>query len=558
MDYLLTSCLISITALAVYGLLNNAPARLRFYVVITALFAWFVPWNMVSTLNFVAEPFAPILNELFNVDQLIIPIRELQITKEQSANALLATQSDLHWLSLLSVSNIFWLLMSVGGLLFCAKINAYLRLLHHCQVDSQPAEHLWQKYQLDAGLISLRVTGSCNMAMATGIRKPIVWLSAEFMDSPHLRSILIHELNHIRQHDPAWMWFITFVHSAFWWNPLVRVLVTLARQNIEISCDERCRHHLSNEYSRDLALLILHRHTQTNVTYSVMPVSHFRNFNVNRIKRLSKETTMKTRYVLIAIVGLTLSFLTAATISETSKTANEEPGQAKEQTHSKSISVYNGNAQHDKQIDELLVINKQAKSKDLSVLEDVYHNLVKWYENRAVIQDRRSENSLKLVTFTMMSYLLNKLDRPQEILSHYDDMFNGIPLKQVLFLQHHRAIAYMQSGSPDKGVELLEQVVEFQPVPKDGSLLLLALAYLQNNDGANAVRVTEQIESKLGRPNVQLQALNLKRAAYAAMGDEKKANQLNQLLVDQYGQQGWQPQMYQMASPLLRYLPDAE
>ncbi|MEH8019832.1 M56 family metallopeptidase [Rheinheimera metallidurans] len=558
MDYIFTNCVISAIAFAVYRSLINAPARLRFYVVITALVAWFVPWNLVTILNLLAEPVAPITSELFNLTQLMIAAGELQKMEEQFVAALPQTVTGMNWLSQFSVSSVFGLLTIVGTFIFATKVYAYIHLLHCCKADSQAAEYLWQEYQLDADFVSLRVTACCDMAMATGISKPVVWLSEELLDSPQLKSILTHELNHIRQHDPAWMWFVSLAHSIFWWNPLVRVLVTMARHSIELSCDERCRHQLKDDYGRDLALLFLHRNIQKNVTHAVMPVSHFRNFNLSRIKNLSKETTMKTRYLLITSLGLTLSTLAAASISDTQLSAKQTQSQAAEQPTNKRLPIYNGNLLHDKQVDELLAINENAKSHDHTVLDSVYQNSVSWYVNRTDTQDPRSELSLKLMSFTMMSYVLNKLERPKEILALYDEMFDGITLKRVMFLQHHRAIAYMQLGTPEKGIELLEQVIGWQPQPKDGSLLLLAQAYLQNNDGPNAIRVAELLESQSEIPVYEMQALNIKRAGYETLGEKQKASEISQLLNEKYGQKSWQPELFEMASPLLAYLPDAE
>jgi len=46
-NYLFTNIIISFLILVNYALLNNAPARLRFYLMVTALFSWLVPWQKV-------------------------------------------------------------------------------------------------------------------------------------------------------------------------------------------------------------------------------------------------------------------------------------------------------------------------------------------------------------------------------------------------------------------------------------------------------------------------------------------------------------------------------
>ena len=50
-DYLLTCTLISLCILLTVKGLKNAPARLNFYILMTALVCWFVPWQYFSQLS---------------------------------------------------------------------------------------------------------------------------------------------------------------------------------------------------------------------------------------------------------------------------------------------------------------------------------------------------------------------------------------------------------------------------------------------------------------------------------------------------------------------------
>jgi beta-lactamase regulating signal transducer with metallopeptidase domain len=555
MDYLVTNCLITAISLLTYGLLKNAPARLRFYSVTIALISWFIPWQQVATVKVLSDTSKPFTNAMFSLPQFIFYGSAQSSPQNLPPLSIISPQSDGSWLSMLSASNLWGLLVSVGLLLFVVKVYAYLRLMRDCRIHAKNVSHLWQQYQLDAGSVFLYVTRNCDMAMATGIRKSEVWLSEALLDTPELKSVLAHELTHVRQHDPVWMWFITFAHCVFWWNPLVRLLVYLARRNIELSCDERCQEQLSHDYTRDLAKLFLQH--QTNAVYSVMPLSHFRNFNIYRIKHLSKETKMKTKYIVVSIFGLTLSSLAAATISETASMTNANQAQSTTKETGKKLAIFNGNVLHDNQVNELITILDGAKSNDSKILNDTYSDLLNWYENRSDTEDPKSEYSLKVISFTMMSYLLEKLQRPQEILSRYDDIFNGEPLERVIFLQHHRAIALMELNSTSEAIDLLEQVISLQPKPKPGSLLMLAQAYLQNNDGANVIRIANKIEELGSQSHLEMLAINYKRAGYEAMGNMQKAAEMRQVLTERFERTSWAPAPMRMSSPLLAYLPES-
>jgi beta-lactamase regulating signal transducer with metallopeptidase domain len=80
--------------------------------------------------------------------------------------------------------------------------------------------------------------------MTTGLIKPIIWLESGQHVVEKIRTIILHELTHIRQHDPYWLWAINLVQRLFWWDPLIWFTVNYVRKQIELSCDEQCQKHL--------------------------------------------------------------------------------------------------------------------------------------------------------------------------------------------------------------------------------------------------------------------------------------------------------------------------
>ncbi|NQY64418.1 MAG: hypothetical protein HRT38_11915 [Alteromonadaceae bacterium] len=557
-DYFITNLIICITAITSIYLLKGAPARLRFYVAIFAVIGWFIPWNVVSTLPMLSNPLSPYINEVSNnIQSLEFEYGLNTVTSTQSyIQSIISKTNDNNLWSLLSFGSAFFILLSIGLFLFIKTIWNYYFQIEKWKYHSVLANHYWQDHGFDNPNIEIRITEHCSLAMATGFIKPTIWLSNTKQQENQIKTILTHEINHIKQHDPLWMWLLTFAQCLFWWNPVLLYLIAVARNQIELSCDEKCHAQLKEQYSQDLALIILKNSRITKTSIPAVSITNSSNFNIKRIKNLTNESKMKTKYILTIVIAFAMSSIAVAAITE-KPTENSKQQSITKKNEKKKLRIYNDNALHNELIDELLAITKQAKTTDPIILNDIHEQLVRWNTNRPTTSDTKSERSLKLISFTILSYVLDKLEKHKEILTSFEVMYPKTSMKKVLFLKNHLSMAHIKVGEATKAIELMQDVIKRQPKPKVGSLFILAHAHLANNDGKSAIDIVEQIESSTDNNIAKIQALNLKRKAYVTMGNTKKANEIHSTLKSKYDFEGRTPQLMLMASPILAYLPEA-
>ena len=557
-DYLITNLVISSIAIAVIYILSNAPARLRFYIAIFAVVSWFVPWNSVTTLPALSNPVSPFINEVSSNIQFLNFEYNLTALTSDSATLQTSKISDgtYNLWSLVSLREVFSILLAFGLLLFIKTTLSYYVQIKTWKRHSTLVNHYWLDYGFTHQSVQIRTTKYCSLAMATGLFTSTIWLNNEQAKAKEdqIKTILTHELTHIKQHDPKWMWLLTLAQCLFCWNPVCLYLISVARNQIELSCDEKCKARLNEQYSADLALIILNNSSGAHHSIPAVMINNSSSFNIARIKNLTKESKMKTKYVLTTIFALFMSTIAVASIADKPVEQNKQQSSV---SKNKKPPIYNDNAHHNQLVDELLAITKEAKSQDPDILNNIQENLIEWVANRPRIADQNSEHTLKLKSFTILSYVLDKLEKHQEILNSFKIIYPNADMDEFLFLKNHLAIAHINNGEAQKAINLMQNVISRQPKPKVGSQLILAYAHLANNDDKSAFEAAAQIEAKTNNPFIKVRALNIKRAALENMGNTQLANEIAQTLKSDYDFEAQTPQLMKMASPVLAYLPEA-
>lgn len=561
-DYFLTNIAINLIALCMFIILKDSPARLRFYVVVTALFTWFIPWNLIATVPIISESLNPLTDEVFN-SLLWLENQQSNDTESTVSSAVQLNSSSIKniWNILygsLTSGTLFILISVMGLLLFIKDIINYHGDLKAWNNVSEQDNSLWNKHGFKHQNIAIRILDGCGPGMATGLIKPTVWLNKRYHSSSTAKTILTHELQHIKQNDPSWMWFITFIQRCFWWNPLVRLLTGIAREQIELSCDEKCRQQLKDCYSTDLANILLEGSAVSSPYIAAISIKNGTNFNIERIKKLTKENTMKTKHLLVLVVGFCMVGFVGAAVS--SQDANQTKSITKYDPprNKQGRTIYLKSELHNKLVDELLQITHLAKSNSPDTVSQIIINIHKWNVNREKGPNKRSEHSLKSMSFTMVSYLLDKQGRYDEIPTTYEIIFPNTPVTEQLGLKHHLAVAYIKMGEPEKALRLLADVTERQRQhgPKSGTLLVMAHANLAAGYYDEVIVLADKIATISKQKFGQIRALNYKRAAYMAMSNTEKTNEVNNILEESYLAKGSAPKLVTMGSPILSYLPE--
>ncbi|TQV89597.1 M56 family metallopeptidase [Aliikangiella coralliicola] len=299
-EYFLINGILSLLSLIALTTLNNAPARLKFFVCIAALFFWLIPWQLISFDWVFPEP-AVLRTTVFWES-----VRPL-------SNVLAQPQNDwvFHW---------EWLFISAlmfGLILFAFQILKQRHLLKQWHEKSKVNQSLWPRFGFATEKTPLRVVADYDNAFVSGYFNPVIWVGERQLKNETTRSILQHELVHIKHHDNFYLFYILLIKSLFWWNPLVRLLVSQARVYIELSCDDACRRSMP-DYQEYLARALLQKHQKNNQPVLCTPFFLREKFNLYRIKQLSKEFKVTSKHI-FSITLLTLLGLLTVAIPATSK-----------------------------------------------------------------------------------------------------------------------------------------------------------------------------------------------------------------------------------------------
>ena len=260
-NYMLINIMLTSGALLINSLMN-IPHRIRFFILITALIGWLIPFGLMSIE--LSGPALPIIST------------ENFLTTSQQVMSRTVIQNSFNWQLIIS------LLVMAGFIRFGIDLIGTVKLVKNLSKESKPCNKNQQ----------IRYVENIHGAFVSGYFKPIIWIDERHKNSRELNSIITHELQHISSHDQFWLLLITLIQRLFWFNPLVYILSHKTRQSIELSCDEACKQLIGqSEYQSHLAELII---SKQQTTYALLSnqIHADESFNVHRVKQLNQEYTM--------------------------------------------------------------------------------------------------------------------------------------------------------------------------------------------------------------------------------------------------------------------------
>lgn len=497
LDYLITCVAISLSALAAVWGLQQAPARVGFYLLMMALLSWFVPWQWMPDTALPEESVEAWL--LLDSVNLQTPLLAPTVTVTASSPA------QNYWFQQLTWGHLAAALLITGLVLFAWRLFNYLLLINRLERSAM------QENQRDADGIRypIKVTKLFTPAIATGIFKPTIWVDSQLLQRDELPSVLLHEATHIKQGDLLWIWLICLAESLFWWNPFSRLLAVKARQKLELSCDERCYSKLKQQYQLDLASLLLKPLTapspSPNYCAQVLNMVNNKDFNVQRVRMLNKEKVMKMKHLAVVIAALSISAVAATAIAASESTVVPDKVAANPASFS---------AAFDDQQSALLKAALNAKSTQPAELTQVVANINAWQKNRMPLIGRE-EAMLKLQAFSLLAHVQHRLGLYQDVISDFAAWYPE-GSKVPYFLRNITAMSYLQLKQPDQALnELAILQSEIGNDIRPGSVQLLAKVYIQKGDYAQAL-------AALNHPVVQDHTITnmLKYYIYTQQNDE--------------------------------------
>jgi len=506
-SYLTITLLISSLCGLAILLLRGAPARLRFYICLMVLVTWLTPWQLMQfqTVSNAFDTFTLPLNILSEFNW----VKSAAKTQNTELVAPVTAQSSS------SLFTYYWLWLAafaIGLVLFSKDLVGYVKLHKRWIKNSTLDNQTWNTAQIAQPNCDIRRINSHSPGMATGLTTPIIWLDSNQHDAEKIRTIVLHELTHIRQHDPYWLWAINLVQRLFWWNPLIWFTARYARQQIELSCDEQCKKHLpEGRYQLQLIKLTLQVNTQQHSLPmpAVLQMSGTPAFNLQRINKLNEEHNMKKRYVVVMTALLSLT----GWIGFSNATVNAQQSINFEEKTTSIVKVLH--ALNDKDFAEAeALLSKLANKVDSFTSSaqaiiwklhahalyelDAKNPLIITYIDKAVaLEDSLSASEL-LPILQMAQALAASQERWDKQLSYSNKWFeiadNNVDKKELLFMT---AVSHYSLQQYDTAIPLLNELVLISETqgfqPKENWLNLLMANYVENKNATQVIAVQEKI-----------------------------------------------------------------
>ncbi len=186
----------------------------------------------------------PTVNEPVAVETFVVPYSSKAI-REEPASPLRQPSQAATWqpASLASLAVHFWLAsVAAMGILQLIRIVRFRRLLFR----SQPAPQwlIRQIAELSARLRVrepvTRIVPRIGSPLVAGLGRPkLLWPSSLLERLPPAchRSVIAHELAHLRRRDHWVGWLLLLAECLWWWNPLFWYVRRQLRLNAELACD---------------------------------------------------------------------------------------------------------------------------------------------------------------------------------------------------------------------------------------------------------------------------------------------------------------------------------
>ena len=161
--------------------------------------------------------------------------------------------------------------------------------------------------------VTLQISPGTITPMVAGLFRPTIYLPEESYTDQELTLVYRHELYHVKQHDMAIQLLFCFCHAIHWFNPLLRLFLTIAQRECELSCDENAVKGLSIEEKKEYCRLLLKSAScQSSKTLWSAGFSDYKKELKERMEELLERTSKKKGFSVAA--GLILCILVLGSV----------------------------------------------------------------------------------------------------------------------------------------------------------------------------------------------------------------------------------------------------
>ncbi len=176
------------------------------------------------------------------------------------------------------------------------------------------------------GKVRLLHTNRTMVPITSGIWRPKVLLPKGTDRWPHerRRSVLIHELGHIKRRDCFTQWMIQVACATYWWNPLVWLGARQIRQESERACDDFVVNAgtRASDYAHDLLEMARALNTTRRSPLASVALAHRSRFEERLLAVLDPKASRHalSRVSVLAAMGAAVLFVVPlASIQPTAK-----------------------------------------------------------------------------------------------------------------------------------------------------------------------------------------------------------------------------------------------
>jgi beta-lactamase regulating signal transducer with metallopeptidase domain len=297
LNQLLLSILVNAAALVALPLIKTAPPRISLYVCLVGMWAIIIPWSAVGT---EVKAYIP-----HNVT-IDASLPKLEVAPE----ALTASHS-----SIINLLVITWLVVSAVWLAISLSRSksAKNRLRSHALCGKTLIKHADPSFHKQIRRVRFYRIPNSSSALATGVRRPEIWIGNDIKSPYQLTAAVNHELAHIAANDQITLFLIVALERLLWWNPLIWLLGYQARQQMEYACDARCQSILdAPTYRRSLAALFLAQQPSSNLALNLINKSNI----ITRMEKIEMKHTLKANHIMTLTLAGALTMVASSTLAE--------------------------------------------------------------------------------------------------------------------------------------------------------------------------------------------------------------------------------------------------
>lgn len=257
-----------------------------------------------------------IKNYIPNPEKVIVDISKSydlnQVNSELTKN--ISNEKKIDYIQIISVS---WLLVAI--ILIAKDIISYNTFLHNNKIQSVP-ENITEKLQKSMKRLNIQkdvklvIQGKIKTPSLHGILDPKILLTNDILElsDDEIECILLHELNHYKQHHNVYYLLLRFIERIYWFNPIVYIAGKIIRQDLEFITDNL----VINEgiKLKDYCKTIVKVASLSNLSIYALPsICNDKEDLERRIKQM-KNKVVDTKYAFVCIV-VVLVMISLVTIS---------------------------------------------------------------------------------------------------------------------------------------------------------------------------------------------------------------------------------------------------